>query len=235
MLVRARILILTAAILAFLAVRDAAAQGLPGWNTKQFSFERIDADRVRLMREAEIEGAPGTPNEGQKFFADDLLMNIKTGELIAEGNVVFQTPTARIAADSVVFNTKTKLGTFKVASGIAQLGERGERNRSMFGTLEPDVYFQGQTIEKIGVDKYRITKGSFTTCVQPTPRWEIVSGTATLDRTTSAVEATIEVDGPGNHDGTLTIHATLWDPDHPTAQIRGTLRGRTVALLAPAN
>ena len=132
------------------------------------------------MREVEIEGAPGTPNEGQKFFADDLQMNLKTGELTAEGNVVFRTPTTSIAADSVVFNTKTSVGTFTNANGIAQLGERGTRNLSMFGGLEPDVYFYGQQIEKIGADKYRITKGGFTTCVQPTARWEIVSGSATL-------------------------------------------------------
>ena len=177
---RPRIIILTCALGAVLPASNAAAQAIAGWNTKQFSFERIDADRVRLSREVEIEGEAGTANAGQKFFADDLQMNIKTGELIAEGNVVFQTPEARISADRVVFNTKTKVGTFHNASGIAELGERGERNRSMFGTLEPDVYFRGQTIEKIGVDKYRITKGSFTTCVQPTPRWEIIGGTATL-------------------------------------------------------
>ena len=58
-----------------------------------------------------------------------------------------------------------------------------------------------------------------------------VSGTATLDRTTSTLAATIDVNGTGSHDGTLTLHATLWDPTHPTAQIRGTIRGRTVALL----
>ena len=52
--------------------RHRTAQGLPGWNTKQFTFERIDADRIRLMREVEIEGETGTPNDGQKFFADDL-------------------------------------------------------------------------------------------------------------------------------------------------------------------
>jgi lipopolysaccharide assembly outer membrane protein LptD (OstA) len=171
---------LTCALAALLIARDGAAQSIPGWNQKSFIGERIDADRVRLMREVEIEGEAGTPNAGQKFFADDLQMNIKTGELIAEGNVVFQTPTMRIAADSVVFNTKSSLGTFQNASGIAQLGERGTRNLSMFGGLEPDVYFYGQQIEKIGTDKYRITKGYFTTCVQPTPRWEIVSGSATL-------------------------------------------------------
>jgi LPS-assembly protein len=160
---------------------DVSAQSVPGWNTKQFSLERIDADRVRLMREVEIEGEPGSANAGQKFFADDLQMNIKTGELIATGNVVFSTPTARISSDSVVFNTRTKLGTFTNASGIASLGERGQENRSMFGSLEPDVYFYGAEIEKVGPDKYRITKGGFTTCVQPTPRWEIVSGNATVN------------------------------------------------------
>ncbi len=160
---------------------DASAQIVPGWNTKQFALERIDADRVRLMREVEIEGEAGTANEGQKFFADDLQMNIRTGELTAIGNVVFSTPTARISSDSVVFNTKTKLGTFSNASGIASLGERGQENRSMFGSLEPDVYFYGSQIEKIGPDKYRITRGGFTTCVQPTPRWEIVSGNATVN------------------------------------------------------
>ena len=174
-------IILLASVSSIASVGEAAAQVMPGWNTKQFSLERIDADRVRLMREVEIEGEPGTANAGQKFFADDLQMNIRTGELIASGNVVFSTPTARISSDSVVFNTKTKLGTFSNASGIASLGERGEENRSMFGTLEPDVYFYGSEIEKVGPDKYRITKGGFTTCVQPTPRWQIVSGRATVN------------------------------------------------------
>ena len=175
------VVVLAAASCLLVAVPEAAAQIVPGWNTKQFSLERIDADRVRLMREVEIEGDPGSANAGQKFFADDLEMNIRTGELTARGNVVFQSPTVRIAADSVVFNTKTQLGKFENAFGIAQLGERGERNQSMFGTLEPDVYFAGTSIEKIGADKYRIEKGGFTTCVQPTPRWEIVSGSATVN------------------------------------------------------
>jgi LPS-assembly protein len=166
-------------MIAVLAARDAAAQA-PGWDTKQFSWERLDADRVKFVGEVEIEGSANGPNAGQKFFADEVEMNTKTGELIATRNVVFQTPTARISADKAVFNTKTKLGTFENAMGIAALGERGQRNLSMFGGLEPDVYFYGETLEKIGVDKYRITKGWFTTCVQPTPRWEIVSNSATL-------------------------------------------------------
>ena len=51
----------------------------------------------------------------------------------------------------------------------------------MFGTAEPDVYFYGKTLEKIGREKYKITSGGFTTCVQPTPRWQLTSGTVLLN------------------------------------------------------
>lgn len=178
---RVRLGLFVCAIVAAGAARPASAQSLPGWTTKQFALERLDADRVRLMREVEIEGEAGSANAGQKFFADDLEMNLRTGELVASGNVVFATPTSRISAETVVFNTRTKVGTFNNASGIAQLGERGARNMSMFGTVEPDVYFYGATIEKVGPDKYKISRGGFTTCVQPTPRWEIVSNSATVN------------------------------------------------------
>lgn len=167
--------------LVLIGAAEASAQMVPGWNTKQFTLERLDADRIRLTGEVEIEGEKGSPNEGQKFFADGGELNLRTGELTASGNVVFSTADTRISADSVVFNTHTKRGTFHNASGIASLGERGERDRSMFGTLEPDVYFYGEIIEKIDVDKYRITRGAFTTCVQPTPRWEIASGSSIVN------------------------------------------------------
>ena len=46
---------------------------------------------------------------------------------------------------------------------------------------ETDVYFFGETVEKIGPKKYKITNGGFTTCVQPTPRWDLHAGTMTLN------------------------------------------------------
>jgi LPS-assembly protein len=165
-------------LLAF-AAPPALAQLIPGWDTKQFALEQIDADTVRLMREVEVNGA-GT-NAGQQIFADELLWNRRTGEFTAAGNVTMTSPTARLSADRVVFNTKTGHGTFYNASGQASLGQRGAIDKSMFGALEPDIMFAGETIEKIDVDKYRITNGWFTTCVQPTPRWQIVTGTATIN------------------------------------------------------
>jgi LPS-assembly protein len=62
-------------------------------------------------------------------------------------------------------------------------GEPEERpaEKSEFGTQEPEVLFYGETLEKIGERKYKITKGGFTTCVQPKPRWQFTSGTAILN------------------------------------------------------
>ena len=51
----------------------------------------------------------------------------------------------------------------------------------MFGTQEADAIFRGKEIHKLGPKKYKIVDGAFTTCVQPTPRWEVVSGSATLN------------------------------------------------------
>lgn len=164
------------------SAQDAApapAQVVDDWNSKQFRWERLDADRLKFTGQVEMEGTGA--NQGQKIFADEVEWNITTGEATAAGNVLVSSPTSRISAERAVLNTRTKLGTFYTASGIASLGERGEEDRTMFGALEPDMYFYGEEIHKIGEDKYRIHRGGFTSCVQPTPRWEIVSSTATIN------------------------------------------------------
>jgi hypothetical protein len=158
-----------------------ATAQITGWANKQYTLERLDADTVKLVGQVEVEGERGSPNEGQKLAADEVLWNLRTGEFTASGNVLLANPTSRLSAERVVFNTRTQRGTFYTASGISQLGSRGQEDITMFGTLEPDVYFYGEVIEKIGEDKYRITRGGFTTCVQPTPRWEVVSTKSTIN------------------------------------------------------
>ena len=110
---------------------------------------------------------------GQKFYANVVDLYTDDDRVEASGNVVYETATARVAAERAVFFTRAGTGTFYNASGLASLGEKADR--SMFGALEPDVYFYGEILEKTGEDRYKITKGGFTTCVQPTPRWELVS------------------------------------------------------------
>ena len=156
-----------------LSLSASEAQTIPGCNFLQFRIEQIDESHIRLTGEVEI--ACGE----LKYYADEVDLFTDTNELIASGNVVYTSGRSRIAADRVEFNTKTHTGTFHHAFGTSFIGDQVDR--SMFGSLEPEAYFWGETLEKLGPRKYRITNGGFTTCVQPTPRWEVSSSTIVLN------------------------------------------------------
>ncbi|MCY4636640.1 MAG: putative LPS assembly protein LptD [Acidobacteria bacterium] len=99
--------------------------------------------------------------------------------LVASGNVVFSAPEVRLSAERVEYWTDDERAVFHEAHGWIDLGQEVER--SMFGTQEPDLLFHGQMIERIGPRSYRITKGAFTSCLQPTPRWQLVATSLTLN------------------------------------------------------
>jgi LPS-assembly protein len=170
-------------LLAVLAISlSARAQGArppasgcaPKWNVSSDSLDIADnQNHYVLQRNVQVEC-----NDIQ-LYADHAEVFRDADRILASGNVLFISGTSRISAERMEFNTRTKTGTFHVASGIANLENRGVE-RSLFGTQEPDAYFWGDTIQKIGPKTYRITRGGFTTCVQPTPRWEMAAGTVTL-------------------------------------------------------
>jgi LPS-assembly protein len=141
--------------------------------SKQWRYEQMSANHIQMTGQVQVE----CPEMG--FFADVIDMYTDPDlRLVASGNVVFTNPEGRIAAERVEFNVAKGTGTFHMASGIMSLGE--DVDRAQFGNQEPEVYFYGDTIEKLGQRKYRLTRGGFTTCVQPTPRWEVTSGSVVL-------------------------------------------------------
>ncbi|CAN5381548.1 hypothetical protein BH23ACI1_BH23ACI1_02110 [soil metagenome] len=128
----------------------------------------------------------GTPDatwqidcDEMQFFADAMDVYPDQSRIEATGHVLFVSAGNRISAERMEFNTATRTGTFYNASGTISLGDRVDR--SLFGTQEPDAYFYGEEVQKLGPKRYRLVRGGFTTCVQPTPRWELVSGSATIN------------------------------------------------------
>jgi lipopolysaccharide assembly outer membrane protein LptD (OstA) len=173
---------------------DAAAKGDPFFGgctrSTQWQFEQISANHLRLTGQVQVE----CPQ--MAFFADVVDMYTDPElRIVATGNVVFTNPEGRIAAERVEFSVDKGVGTFHMASGIMSLGE--EVDRAQFGNQEPEVYFYGETIEKLDQRKYRLTRGGFTTCVQPTPRWEITSKSVviTLDDYAIARNTVLRVKG----------------------------------------
>ena len=138
-------------------------------------FEQVTANQWRLIGNVEL----AIPGATFKFFADEVDYYLDTSRLVARGNVVFSDADGRIAAEQVDFNAATghrhlheRVGQHAIGSGI---------NLSDFAGQDPDVYFYGETVEKLAPRRYRLTRGAFTTCVQPTPRWEVTSKTVTIN------------------------------------------------------
>src|SRR6185295_5287063 len=137
------------------------------------------------------------------IFADDAWYYQDGNKFVATGNVVFAQGDNRISAERIEFNTETRLGTFFNASGISTVKPPKQPVRS--GGVAPPpmpgqdtvVYFFGESIEKLGPRKYKIKNGGFSTCVQPTPRWDLNADTVILnvDHYTFLKQAVLRVKG----------------------------------------
>ena len=146
--------------------------GCQTWSVVRERMTRVGEHQFHLAGAVEIEC------DEVRLMADEMDLRTDADLVTARGNVGLFTEGSQINADRMEFNTRTRTGVFYEAFGIVSLGEQADR--SLFGTQEPDAYFWGEEIHRIGPRKYRITRGGFTTCVQPTPRWEVVSGSATI-------------------------------------------------------
>jgi LPS-assembly protein len=121
---------------------------------------RIDCDDMQLIA-----------NTVELFMVD--------GRIIASGDLVFVIGETRISAERLEFNTKTKTGTFYQAFGTTVMREKATPGQ--FGTQEPNAFFWGEELHKSGPKQYKIVRGGFTACVQPTPRWDVASGSITVN------------------------------------------------------
>jgi LPS-assembly protein len=138
-----------------------------------------------------------------KIYADDVWAYTGENRAVATGNVLFTQGANRISAEHAEFDTETRLGTFYNAWGLSTIKPQEQFSRP--GAIsapqrtgeETVVYFFGEKIEKIGPKKYRITNGGFSTCVQPTPRWDLNAGTVILniDHYTVLKQAILRVKG----------------------------------------
>ena len=151
--------------------------------------ERLGPTHIRYSGAVELE----LVSQGVRLSADVVDYHLDRHQLVATTNVVFVTASARIAADRAEIDTRARTGIFHNAFGSASVGDRVDR--SFFGTQEPDAFFYGETIEKLGADRYRVRRGGFTTCIQPTPRWEMTAGsvTLTLDKRAVLTNAVLKV------------------------------------------
>src|SRR5581483_6901853 len=153
--------------------------------TKSDSREFTNGQKnVHFIGHVEME----RPETKTFIYADDVVYTEDGNNALATGNVLVAQGTNRLAAEHAEFNTETGLGTFYNAWGIATVKPPKQQVRPGAAAPPPPlagqdntVLFFGEKIEKIGQKKYKITNGGFSTCVQPTPRWDLSADTVILN------------------------------------------------------
>jgi len=158
-----------------------SAISIPGYDIKALTQDRLDDNHGLLITGVEL------TQGNTSLYADEVEVFEGQDRVLARGNVLLIQGNNRISADHAEFNTKTHLGTFYRANGMATV--QPPRTMPQPGAIavpsannQPtDVVFFGEVIEKIGNKKYKITNGGFSACEQPTPRWNLDAGTVILN------------------------------------------------------
>jgi LPS-assembly protein len=202
-MVRACFRILSVCALALRAASAGAQQPAPATPQSETqisdSIERISENHMKRVGNVEIHRL-----DGLAIHADEAEMFQDEHRAILIGNVLFAQGDNRITAERAEINTETGLGTFYNAYGFSTM-KPPKPPAPRPGAMAPPpmvvqdntVYFFGDVIEKVAPKKYKITKGGFSTCVQPTPRWDLHADTVilNLDHYTILKNAILEVKG----------------------------------------
>jgi LPS-assembly protein len=101
-----------------------------------------------------------------KLFADQVEINTETKDVLAKGNVVIQMPKEVVSGDSVFYNLESHQGKIEHANGM----------------IQPDVFYQANSIDQKNRDTFSLTKARLTSCTQPTPRWTFSCARANLKK-----------------------------------------------------
>lgn len=172
---------------------------IPGcklWYTT--SRQVTDPARPERAARVELRRTDGLPVEvlceNLQIYAREIDWEPADHRIFLRGDVVFQQGGTRIAALLGEVDTETHEGVFESATGTLQLTDR-QIDRTLFGSLEPEALFTAARIEKVGPKKYVLTDATFTTCVQPSRRWQVISSkmSFTVDRYAIMRNARLEV------------------------------------------
>ncbi|HEX8151850.1 MAG TPA: LPS assembly protein LptD [Thermoanaerobaculia bacterium] len=125
--------------------------------------------RTESQRDEYVISSGGVTVEYQdiKIVAEKITLNNRTRDVVAEGNVIIDQGPSRVTATQAIYNIDLKTGTFFNATA----------------TMDPQMYFAGDRIEKVDEDTFRLTNGVFTSCDLDRPPWSFHVGSAevTLD------------------------------------------------------
>jgi lipopolysaccharide assembly outer membrane protein LptD (OstA) len=124
------------------------------------------ADSVNFLRDTYVvlEGDVEISHGIQTISAERLELDLETMVVIAVGNVVLDEGPSRITGESMVWDLETSTGTLSEATAY----------------MAPEMYFQGETIERVGEDTYTVSKARFSSCPSDVPLWSFGTSKARI-------------------------------------------------------
>jgi lipopolysaccharide assembly outer membrane protein LptD (OstA) len=101
-----------------------------------------------------------------RLLAETVTVDLATKHVTAEGNVILDEGPKRLTGNRLEYDLEARTGT--VFEGQA--------------FVDPDVYFTGAEITKVGEDSYTVRDGTITSCSEnKTPDWSFKLGTAKVN------------------------------------------------------
>ena len=91
------------------------------------------------------------------FQGEKVAVDLKAEQITAEGDVIFDEGPKRLVGDTMFFDLETETGTVTNAKAY----------------VDPDIYFEGAEITKLGEDRYRLVDGMVTSCLDKNPDWNM--------------------------------------------------------------
>ncbi|MEW6208073.1 MAG: putative LPS assembly protein LptD [Acidobacteriota bacterium] len=144
-------------------------------DSKPKSADTVVIESDSQTKNGDILSAAGYVNcrlEDMRLQADHVTYNEVTGDMVAEGNVIFdQGENQRVTARRAEINWNSRRGTFWETTGFT--------NRTQTGDY---IYFVAARVEKTGPDTYELFDASVTACEDAVPKWTFTVKRAELKR-----------------------------------------------------
>ena len=126
-----------------------------------------------------FQGAVDIKYGESRVFADIVELNTETGDGTAEGNVRLEDPQQKITAERAVFNLFSRVGTLYQATGSIQ--GKSLVPRKAQPSQPVTFYLVAERFDRESEERFRIRRGSITTCVGPDPAWQFKTRDSSVD------------------------------------------------------
>jgi len=162
--------LLAAATLSFAQTAPPALQAKPQSQTilsknrgvvkADFQEKSEDGNKITASGSVEIR------YDNVYLYADQVVYDLKTKDVLAVGHVSLVRPQEAFTADRLTFNLETGLG----------------EGTNVVGLVQPQFRYESSTIARETPDLFHLGKSKITACAQPVPRWEFSASRANFKR-----------------------------------------------------